>query len=176
MPRTRLIALSAVLVVLCAGVLAWANVPDSPPLAVGASADSVVVVKSRRTLTLFSHGRPLKTYRVSLGGHPRGPKAEEGDRRTPEGLYRLDYRNPRSGAHRALHVSYPDSADAARAAARGVSPGGLIMVHGISRGFGLVGRLHRLIDWTDGCIAVTNREMDEIWSAVPVGTPIDIRQ
>ena len=174
MPRTYLLAAAALAAAL-AGTLAWANAPDSPPLAPGAVADRVVVDKGAHTLTLLRRGAALKTYRVSLGGHPRGPKREEGDERTPEGVYRLDARNARSSAHLALHISYPDSGDAARARARGVQPGGLIMVHGISNGLGWVGRLHRLVDWTDGCVAVTNREMDEIWRAVPTGTPIEIR-
>jgi murein L,D-transpeptidase YafK len=174
MPR-RLLVTGAALAAVLAGVVGWANLADSPPLPAGAVADRVVVDKGAHTLTLLRHGAALKTYRVSLGGHPAGHKREEGDERTPEGVYRIDSRNARSSAHLALHVSYPDPADAARARARGVRPGGLIMVHGILNGLGWLGRLHRLMDWTDGCVAVTNREMDEIWRAVPVGTPIEIR-
>lgn len=165
----------AALTVLLAGVLLWANRPDTPPLPPGARADRVVVDKRARTLTLLADGRALKTYPVSLGGAPAGHKRREGDERTPEGRYVLDYRNPNSFAHLSLHVSYPDSADAARARAAGVPPGGMIMVHGIRNGLGWMGRLHRLVDWTDGCIAVTNGEMEEIWRAVPDGTPIEIR-
>jgi len=174
MPRKLLLAALAFVAAL-AGVVAWANLPDSPPLPASAVTDRVVVDKGARTLTLLRRGAVLKTYRVSLGGHPAGHKREEGDERTPEGVYRIDSRNARSSAHLALHVSYPSPADAARARARGVRPGGLIMVHGILNGLGWLGRLHRLMDWTDGCVAVTNREMDEIWRAVPVGTPIEIR-
>jgi murein L,D-transpeptidase YafK len=175
MPRKHLIGIAGGLVILVAAVLVWANRPDSPPLPADDLADRVVVDKRARTLTLLDRGRVLKRYRVSLGAHPSGPKRQEGDERTPEGVYVLDYRKGDSSAHRALHVSYPDSADLARARARGVAPGGLIMVHGITNGMGWVGRLHRLVDWTDGCIAVTDREMDEIWRAVPTGTPIEIR-
>ena len=174
MPRKHLIIITAAAGAL-AGLVGWANLPDSPPLLAGAVADRVVVDKSARTLTLLRNGSALKTYRVSLGGAPIGPKRQEGDERTPEGIYRLDARNPRSSAHLSLHISYPDSGDVARARAQGVPPGGLIMVHGITNGFGWAGRLHRLVDWTDGCVAVTNREMDEIWRAVPLGTPIEIR-
>jgi murein L,D-transpeptidase YafK len=174
MPRKRLTLLALAAALPLAGI-AWANVPDGEPLPAGAVADRVVVDKSERTLTLLSRGRPLKTYRVSLGGAPVGHKRREGDERTPEGAYVLDYRRADSSAHRSLHVSYPDSADVARARAAGVDPGGLIMVHGITDGLGWLGKLHRLRDWTDGCIAVTNWEMDEIWRAVPVGTPIEIR-
>lgn len=176
MPRKHLIAVSGALLILAAAAaLVWANQPDSPPLPPGAQADRVVVDKRAHTLTLLDHGRPLKTYRVSLGAHPDGPKRQEGDERTPEGVYVLDYRKADSRAHRALHISYPDSADVAQARARGVAPGGLIMIHGISNGLGWLGRLHRLVDWTDGCVAVTDWEMDEIWRAVPAGTPIEIR-
>jgi murein L,D-transpeptidase YafK len=174
MPRRLLVALAA-LAAMLAGIVGWANLPDSPPLPAGAVADRVVVDKGARTLTLLNRGAALKTYRVSLGGNPRGHKRQEGDERTPEGVYRLDARNPRSSAHLSLHVSYPGPADVAQARARGVQPGGLIMVHGITNGLGWLGRLHRLRDWTDGCVAVTNREMDEIWRAVPVGTAIEIR-
>ena len=175
MRRKRyVVAGGALLVGLAAGLL-WAARPDGPPLPADARADAVLVDKSDRTLTLLRGGTVLKTYPVALGGAPQGHKRQEGDERTPEGRYVLDYRNPRSGMHRSLHVSYPDSADAARARAAGVPPGGMIMVHGITNGLGWLGRLHRLADWTDGCIAVTNGEMDEIWRAVPDGTPIEIR-
>lgn len=175
MRRKRyVVAGGALLVGLAAGLL-WAARPDGPPLPADARADAVLVDKSDRTLTLLRGGTVLKTYPVALGGAPQGHKRQEGDERTPEGRYVLDYRNPRSSMHRSLHVSYPDSADAARARAAGVPPGGMIMVHGITNGLGWLGRLHRLADWTDGCIAVTNGEMDEIWRAVPDGTPIEIR-
>jgi murein L,D-transpeptidase YafK len=174
MPRKRLMALAAAAVCLAA-LLTWANAPDSPPLPPGAVADRVVVAKHAHTLTLMRGTRPLKTYRVSLGPHPRGQKEREGDGRTPEGLYRLDSRNAHSGMHLALHVSYPDSAAVAHAKVLGVSPGGLIMVHGIRNGLGWIGRMHRWVDWTNGCVAVTDREMDEIWRAVPTGTPVEIR-
>lgn len=169
-------AAAGLLVLLALGlVIGWANRPDRPPLAPGARADRVVVDKSERTLALLAGIDTLKVYEVSLGGAPVGHKGQEGDERTPEGRYLLDYRNPQSSAHLSLHVSYPDSADVARARAAGVDPGGMIMVHGIYDGLGWLGRLHRLMDWTDGCIAVTNAEMDEIWRAVPDGTPIEIR-
>lgn len=175
MPRKHLFAATAALLLTAGAVVGWANVPDAPPLHAGAVADRVVVDKSERTLTLLHHGSALKTYRVSLGGQPVGHKRREGDERTPEGVYTLDYRKADSSAHRALHISYPNGADQARARAAGEDPGGLIMIHGLWNGVGWLGRLHRLRDWTDGCVAVTNREMDEIWRAVPVGTPIEIR-
>lgn len=174
MPRKALIASASVTLVL-GGTLAWANVPDSAPLPAGAAADRVVVDKSERTLTLVRDGRPLKTYRVSLGGAPEGHKRREGDERTPEGRYVLDGRKEDSAAYRSLHVSYPDARDRARAREAGVPPGGAVMVHGLWNGLGWLGKLHRLHDWTDGCVAVTNWEMDEIMAAVRDSTPIEIR-
>ena len=134
----------------------------------------MVVRKRARTLELYQGGRLLRAYSIALGRDPRGPKQQEGDGRTPEGRYVLDYRNPRSSYHRALHVSYPAATDIADARSRGVSPGGQIMVHGVRNGLGFVGRLHRIFDWTDGCIAVTDREIDEIWRSVADGTPVEI--
>ena len=99
----------------------------------------------------------------------------ENNERTPEGLYSINGRNPNSSFHRSLQISYPDAEDRARAAGAGVDPGGLIMIHGIRNGLGWVGGLHRIIDWTNGCVAVTNAEMDEIWDSVEVGTPVEIR-
>ena len=145
------------------------------PLPPDARADKVLVLKGERKMMLLDEGRVLKTYSIVLGDNPKGHKQQEGDERTPEGHYTIDYRNPRSVAHLSLHISYPNKEDKARAKAKGVSPGGMIMIHGILNGFGWVGPLHRLVDWTDGCIAVTDGEMDEIWRAVPNGTPIEIR-
>jgi murein L,D-transpeptidase YafK len=133
------------------------------------------VEKAARRLTLLDHGRPLKTYPVSLGWSPRGPKQQEGDYRTPEGIYTIDWHKPNSICHRALHVSYPDAADQAQATARGVSPGGSIMVHGLPNGFGWMGAFHRIFNYTAGCVAVTDVQIDEIYGAVADGTPIEIR-
>jgi murein L,D-transpeptidase YafK len=157
-----------------AALFAWANAPERA-LAGGTVADHVVVEKSARRLTLYSHGAPLKSYCVSLGAQPRGAKQREGDNKTPEGIYRIDFKNAGSGFHKALHVSYPSPADRARAAAAGVSPGGEIMIHGLPNGLGFLGRLQRFRDWTAGCIALTNRDVDEVWRAVPAGTPVEIR-
>jgi murein L,D-transpeptidase YafK len=154
--------------------MVWAHWPGHPPPA-GVVADRVVVLKGARELRIERGGVSLKTYRVALGRQPKGHKLHEGDDRTPEGTYRIDSRNARSAYHRALHVSYPNGVDRAIAARFGVSPGGDILVHGLGNGLGFLGRLHRLTDWTRGCIAVTNREIEEIWRAVPDGTPIEIR-
>lgn len=147
---------------------------DEPPLAAEARADRILVRKAERSLTLFAGDTPLKSYRVSFGrGHP-GPKRVEGDGRTPEGNYSISGRNPRSGYHLSLRVSYPDPQDVAAADALGRPAGGDIMIHGLRNGFGFVGALHRAFDWTEGCVAVTNDEIEEIWRAVPDGAAIEI--
>jgi murein L,D-transpeptidase YafK len=141
------------------------------PAAAPAGVDLVVVDKSARTLTLYAAGRALKTYHGIQLGNPLGPKRFQGDRRTPEGRYVLDYRNPQSSYHLSLHISYPNAEDAAYARSRGRSPGGDVFVHGqpnwldADRAPG---------DWTDGCIALSDAEMDELWETVPDGTPIEI--
>lgn len=173
MKRSILLTVCA-LGVAALGTIAWANV-NGEPLAGGIKADLVTVEKASRRLILWSGGRPLKTYSVALGGNPVGAKHREGDQKTPEGRYTLDRRNPASSFHRSLHVSYPSAADASAAARAGVSPGGDIMVHGVRNGFGWIGRLHRCTDWTAGCVAVTNAEIEEIWAAVADGTPIEIK-
>ena len=153
----------------------WAHTSDGPSLPETVRADSLVVEKAKHRLTLCAQGRAEKTYRVALGRGGLDAKHREGDLRVPEGRYRIDSRLARSAFHRALHVSYPDSADIVRAKQAGVAPGHSIMVHGIRNGVGWVGRFHRLVDWTAGCVAVTNAEIMELWRAVPDGTPILIR-
>ena len=138
-------------------------------------ADGVIVFKEQRTLQLLNHGRILKQYRVALGTEPFGAKTRQGDHRTPEGSYVLDRRNAHSQFYRSIHISYPNAEDRARARRLGVSAGGDIMIHGLPNGYGWIGKGHRARDWTDGCIAVTNEEMDEIWRLVPDGTPVEIR-
>jgi murein L,D-transpeptidase YafK len=140
-----------------------------------ARADSVVVRKNDRTLSLMRGDRVLKVYKIALGGNPTGAKQREGDHKTPEGRYVLDRRNAKSKFYRSIHISYPDEEDRNRARKMGLPAGGDVMVHGLPNGFGWLGTLHRAHDWTDGCIAVTNQEMDEIWNAVPDGTPIEIK-
>jgi len=138
-------------------------------------ADRVVVLKKARTLQLLGDGRVIRSYKVALGGDPIGPKTQRGDHKTPEGVYALDSRNAHSQFYKAIHISYPNAKDRAAARAKGVSPGGDVFVHGLPNGYGWLGASHRARDWTDGCIAVTNEEIEEIWNAVPDGTPIEIR-
>jgi murein L,D-transpeptidase YafK len=166
-----------VLVLLCllaVGVLIGAHL-NLHPLPPNITADRVLVEKAARRLTLLRDGTPLKIYRVALGRAPVGSKEQEGDQRTPEGLYLIDFHKEDSDYHRALHVSYPEERDIERAAAAGVPPGSDIMIHGIRNGLGWIGAFHRRTDWTAGCIAVTDFEIEEIWRAVPDGTPIEIR-
>src|ERR1700687_2651116 len=137
--------------------------------------DQVLVVKSQHTLTLLSQGKVLRTYKVALGGSPVGAKEQQGDHKTPEGLYILDRRNAKSRFYKSIHVSYPNEQDKQKASQRGIASGGDIMIHGLPNGFGWVCATHRALDWTDGCVAVTDAEMDEIWELVPEGTPIEIR-
>ena len=154
------------------GSLALSASGESAPLG---KADRILIVKSERRLTLLRDGKPLKSYLVALGGEPVGDKHCQGDNRTPEGIYRIDFKKWNSQFHHALHVSYPDAGDIAEAKRRGCSPGGDIMIHGLAPSFAKVGALHRLSDWTLGCIAVTNEEIDEIWAAVDAGTTVEIR-
>ena len=136
------------------------------------SADSLVVEKSLRRLTLWQAGLPVRTYDIALGSTPVGAKERAGDNKTPEGLYHIDARNPKSRFHLGLHVSYPNAQDVARARAQGVAPGGDIMLHGLPPKHSQVGPLHRAYDWTNGCVALTDPEIEEVFAAVPVGTPI----
>jgi len=138
-------------------------------------ADRILIVKSTRSMTLFHGDKVLKTYKVALGSVPAGPKRIQGDHKTPEGNYIIASRNEHSQFHLALRISYPGAADRARARQLGASPGGDIMIHGLPPAFAYLGALHRKTDWTDGCIAVTNAEIEEIWSLVPVGTRVEIR-
>ena len=140
-----------------------------------ALADSIVIEKKAHRLTLFHMGRPIRTSLVALGADVDKDKVSAGDRRTPEGLFYIDNRNPYSQYHLALQISYPDATHRAHAEAMGVSPGGNIMIHGLPNGKGFTGAFHRTVDWTNGCIALTDEEIEEIWSAVPVGTPVEIK-
>ena len=138
-------------------------------------ADRIVIEKSKHTMTLMSGGTVLKTYKVALGGQPVGAKQRIGDHKTPEGLYIVDQKKAASQFHRALHISYPNARDKENARRLGVSSGGDVEIHGLGAKYGWVGAAHRQMDWTDGCVAVTNEEIDEIWPLVAVGTPVEIK-
>lgn len=138
-------------------------------------ADRIIITKSSHSMTLMANGHVLKVYRVALGRGPAGPKERQGDHKTPEGQYLIDRKNAHSRFHLALHVSYPNPADLDRARKAGVDPGGLIEIHGLPPQFAWLGSLQHKVDWTDGCIAVTDAEIDEVWRLVPIGTPVEIR-
>jgi murein L,D-transpeptidase YafK len=137
--------------------------------------DKVLILKSARKLQLMSADKIVKEYRVALGNSPPGAKERRGDGKTPEGTYVIDFRNKNSQFHRSLHISYPNTADRARARTLRVDPGGDIFIHGLMNGYGWVGAAHLSKDWTLGCIAVTNEEIEEIWKLVPDGTTVEIR-
>jgi murein L,D-transpeptidase YafK len=137
-------------------------------------ADRIVIVKSAHSMTLYRQGRVLRQYKVALGRGASGPKERAGDHKTPEGQYIIDSRNAASRFHLALHLSYPNAQDRVRATRSHNSPGGDIEIHGLPRNFVFAGSLQHSIDWTDGCIALSNAEIDEIWNLVPTGTRVQI--
>jgi murein L,D-transpeptidase YafK len=164
---------SRVLTVLAVGLISiWMTAQSAPPVL---HADHVVVLKKERALELVSNGTVIKTYKIALGRDPIGPKSKQGDHKTPEGVYVLNSRNSHSQFYESIHISYPSEHDRAVARQKGVSPGGDVFIHGLPNGYAAIGAVHRLRDWTDGCITVTNEEIDEIWKAVPDGTQIEIR-
>lgn len=136
--------------------------------------DALQLEKSKRLLTAYAKGKPVRVYLVALGFTPKGHKQFEGDGRTPEGTYTIDDKNPRSAYYKNLGISYPNEMDSAFASAQGKSPGGDIKIHGLAPHFAELGDEHRLTDWTYGCIAVTNPEMEELYARTPRGVPIQI--
>lgn len=157
-------------------VLGLIAITGAPASAREVAIDFILVEKGARALHLMRDGTPVRSYRVALGRNPEGPKRRQGDGRTPEGLYRIDWRNPDSRFHLSLHISYPGPEDVAEARRLGVPPGGDIMIHGLPNGVSpeLAARDHPRLDWTEGCIALTNAEIEELWALVPNGTPIRI--
>jgi murein L,D-transpeptidase YafK len=136
--------------------------------------DIILVEKSNRQMHVYTDGKKLKTYSISLGFRPKGKKHFEKDGKTPEGVYYIISKNSRSVAHKSLGISYPNAADKKYAARRGKSPGGHIMIHGLMNGLGYWGKFHRFVDWTGGCIAITDSEMDDLFRHVDVGCKIEI--
>jgi murein L,D-transpeptidase YafK len=174
--KLRVLTAVAIVGALIIGAAVLFREAPGVPLPDNVEADSVVVEKSKHTMSLLKNGEVLRTYRVALGRGGPEPKSQEGDARTPQGAYHIDRHNPRSSFYRALHISYPNATDIAAASARGVSAGSDVEIHGIRNGLGWLGSLHRAVDWTAGCIALTDSEMDEVWRAVPDGTTVVIRQ
>jgi murein L,D-transpeptidase YafK len=166
--KSKVIFLLLAIIIFC-----WFESPKakSPP---EEPADRMLIEKAARKLTLYRGQNVIRTYRVALGSQPTGKKQCQGDKRTPEGRYIIDGRNKGSRYHRSLRISYPNAADRDAAKRLRCNPGGDIMIHGLTNGYGWVGKLHTTVDWTLGCIAVTNQEIEEIWNLVPNGTPIVI--
>jgi murein L,D-transpeptidase YafK len=136
--------------------------------------DSIVISKSAHTLSLMSGKTALKTYRVALGRGSAEAKQVAGDNRTPEGKYIIDEKKTSTNFHKALHISYPNAEDRAKAMKLGRSPGGDIEIHGLPTTFAWVGSTQHVLDWTAGCIALSNDEIDEVWKMVSIGTPVEI--
>ena len=162
-----MIARLGVIACLAIGASSYAAVP-APRI------DLVKVDKSGRTLYLLSHDKIVAKFPIALGGQPTGHKQQEGDQRTPEGRYTLDFKKHDSSFFRAIHISYPNGSDTLHANDLGVSPGGAIMIHGQKNGFGQLSAITQKFDWTDGCIALTNEDMQRVWTLVQVPTPIEI--
>jgi murein L,D-transpeptidase YafK len=137
--------------------------------------DKLVVIKSKRQLLAFSEGRVIKTFTIALGDVPTGDKQFEGDRKTPEGRYYINAKNPISGYHRNLGISYPDRDDIREGKRLGKPTGGDVKIHGLKNGLGYIGRFQRWMDWTNGCIALTDEEVADLYDHTPVGTPIIIK-
>lgn len=148
----------------------------APKLPTDRPIDKLLVKKSERKLYVLSQGEVLKTYKISLGFSPEGDKKVEGDGKTPEGFYKIHDKNPHSGYFLNLGISYPSAKDRKEAQELGKPVGGQIKIHGLKNGHGYIGKFHRFLDWTWGCIALTNEEMQELYDHVPIGTPIEIRK
>jgi murein L,D-transpeptidase YafK len=175
-----LVSVSLMMVTGCESVSSTSKHPKTAPrkivkLPTPSRADRVVIEKSKRTLTAYAGKQPLATFKVALGRDPVGPKTCKGDYRTPEGHYKIIGQNPVSNFYRSLRINYPNAEDIANAKKKGCDPGGDIVIHGLQNGYDWVGRTHCSVDWTSGCIAVTNQEMDYLWKILPVGTPVEIR-
>ena len=150
-------------------------VKNTEPLPANSKIDHIVVFKSQRQMRVYQGEKLMKIYPISLGDQPVGHKQFEGDEKTPEGIYRINERNPNSRYHKNLGISYPNAQDKAYAQSQGKSPGGLIKIHGLPNGMGQLGRQHLRDDWTNGCIAVTDNEIDELYQHVVHNAVIDIR-
>ncbi len=146
-----------------------------PKLPDDTKVDKMVVMKSKRQLQAYSNGQLIKTYTISLGRNPTGNKEFEGDKRTPEGLYSINGKNPNSGYYKNLGISYPNNDDIERTKKTGKSTGGDIKIHGLKNGMGFIGKFQRWFDWTAGCLALTDNDLDELYNHTAIGTPIEIK-
>ncbi|MBP7850514.1 MAG: L,D-transpeptidase family protein [Lentimicrobiaceae bacterium] len=172
MAGRKIILLTICLLILGLGVYYY--YPEDK-LPAGSQIDNIIIYKSKRQLLVYSNEQLLKTYRISLGRQPIGGKEFEGDKKTPEGNYYINAKNPYSGYHKNLGISYPDKEDIEYAKRYGKQAGGDVKIHGLRNKTGFIGKFHRWYDWTLGCIAVTNEEMDELYRAVNIRTRIEIK-
>jgi murein L,D-transpeptidase YafK len=176
-PGTLLVR-AAILFVFAVGLLlsfAALAAPADQSSTTNEPVDRIIIEKSKRRMTLLRRQQEVAVYRIALGREPSGPKVMRGDNRTPEGLYFIDCKIRNSVYHRALHLTYPNLDDLTRADSLGVSPGSHIMIHGLSERQLWMGDVQYLFDWTNGCIALTNSEIEEIWDLVLPCTPVEIR-
>lgn len=166
----KIVVVSIIVIIMClCGTASFGNYGS------GARVDRILVVKHEKAMYLLSGNKVVRKYNVALGRGDNKNKAKVKDGRTPEGSYHIVAKNPQSQFYKSLKISYPNKADIAMATFINKNPGDLIMIHGLSPLTKKWGKDHYVIDWTRGCIAVTNQEMDEIWQMVSVGTPIDIK-
>lgn len=173
----KLLVITTIGLLLFLGLTASSHLqPESPDHKLTAPVDRIVIKKAKRLMTVFSKGRELRTYRVALGFSPIGHKQEEGDGRTPEGIYSISYKNPSSRYYKSLKISYPNPDDLKRARSKGVSAGGEIYIHGLHPAFSIFGSIHHLKDWTLGCIAISNSEIEGLFDSVEVGTVVEIKE
>ena len=172
MTKSKIIRLTITLIFL--GLTVYYFYPEDK-LLINTKIDKLVVFKSKRQLLAYSNGQLVKTYKISLGRHPIGDKEFEGDKKTPEGLYFINAKNPNSGYHKNLGISYPDKDDIENAKRLGKPTGGDVKIHGLRNKTIFISKFHRWYDWTLGCIAVTDEEIDELYNAVKIGTQIEIK-
>lgn len=169
--KKKLVFLLSTLVIIG---LVYNNYPENE-LATGSKIDSLVVLKSKKRMLVYQKDRLLKTYKISLGDNPVGHKEFEGDEKTPEGIYAINDKNPNSGYYKNLGVSYPNKLDLQHAKTIGKPAGGDIKIHGLKNGIGFIGKFQRWVNWTNGCIALTNKEVEELYTAVKIGAKINIK-
>jgi murein L,D-transpeptidase YafK len=163
-----------IIILMLVGTCLYLSFKPNSELNINSKIDNIVVYKSKRQLLAYSNGQLIKTYKIALGKNPNGAKHHQGDNKTPEGVYYINGKNPKSIAYKNLGISYPNKVDVERATNLGKPTGGDIKIHGMMNGLGFIGRLHICSDWTNGCIAVTDREIDELFKYVKTGAKIEI--
>jgi murein L,D-transpeptidase YafK len=172
--KKRLIIIILIISVIGYGFIFYNKTSD--PIDPNVDIDKIILIKHKRELQLVSENEIIKTYEVSLGREPIGKKEFEGDKKTPEGIYKIEDKNPNSGYYKNLGISYPNKNDINNAKSIGKPPGSLIKIHGLRNGLGWIGRFHLFFDWTMGCVAMTNDEVEELYNNVKTGTVIEIRE